>query len=65
MKKSDFLLKQTQTSDYPCIKIPYSNGKLEEKYNLIKAIKRVTFGFRTFCHLRMRILIQQNLCDII
>jgi transposase len=28
-------------------------------------IKRVAFGFRTFRHLRMRILIQQNLCDII
>ncbi|MDT2463849.1 hypothetical protein P7E09_20760 [Enterococcus avium] len=32
---------------------------------MIKVIKRVVFGFRTFRHLRMRILIQQNLCDII
>ncbi|MDT2404716.1 transposase, partial [Enterococcus avium] len=47
------------------LKYPYSNGKLEGKNNLIKVIKRVVFGFRTFRHLRMRILIQQNLCDII
>lgn len=47
------------------LKYPYSNGKLEGKNNLIKAIKRVAFGFRTFRHLRMRIPIQQNLWDII
>ncbi|MDB1680309.1 MULTISPECIES: transposase [Enterococcus] len=43
----------------------YSNGKLEGKNNLIKVIKRIVFGFRTFRHLRKRILIQQNLCEII
>ena len=45
--------------------ISFSNGKLEGKNNLIKVIKRFAFGFRTFCHLRKRILIQQNLYEII
>ncbi|MEG7622163.1 transposase [Enterococcus durans] len=45
--------------------ISFSNGKLEGKNNLIKVIKRIAFGFRTFCHLRKRILIQQNLYEII
>ncbi|MFY1069107.1 ISL3 family transposase [Enterococcus sp. AD013-P3] len=47
------------------LKSPYSNGKLEGKNNLIKVIKRIAFGFRTFRHLRMRVLIQQNICEII
>lgn len=47
------------------LKYPYSNGKLEGKNNLIKVIKRIAFGFRTFRHLRMRVLIQQNICEII
>ncbi|MGH1866803.1 transposase [Enterococcus durans] len=45
--------------------ISFSNGKLEGKNNLIKVIKRIAFGFKTFRHLRKRILIQQNLCEII
>lgn len=47
------------------LKFPYSNGKLEGKNNLIKVIKRIAFGFKTFRHLRMRVLIQQNICEII
>lgn len=43
---------------------PYSNGKLEGKNNLIKVIQRIAFGFRTFKHLRKRILIQQGVLDI-
>ena len=45
--------------------ISFSNGKLEGKNNLIKVIKRIAFGFNTFRHLRKRILIQQNLYEII
>ncbi len=43
---------------------PYSNGKLEGKNNVIKVIQRIAFGFRTFKHLRKRILIQQGVLDI-
>ncbi|HIY58069.1 MAG TPA: ISL3 family transposase [Candidatus Tetragenococcus pullicola] len=43
---------------------PYSNGKLEGKNNLIKVIQRIAFGFRTFKHLRKRVLIQQGVLDI-
>nr|WP_276202765.1 hypothetical protein [Bavariicoccus seileri] len=31
----------------------------------MKVIKRIAFGFRTFYHLRMRVLIQQDICQII
>nr|WP_276532595.1 transposase [Enterococcus italicus] len=41
------------------------NCYLEGKNNLIKVIKRIAFGFRTFRHLRMRVLIQQSICEII
>lgn len=43
---------------------PYSNGKLEGKNRLIKVIQRIGFGFRTFRHLRKRILIQQDVLSI-
>ncbi|WP_317915742.1 transposase, partial [Tetragenococcus halophilus] len=44
---------------------PYSNGKLEGKNNLIKVIQRIAFGFRSFNHLRKRVLIQQGLLEIL
>ncbi|MEK0175410.1 ISL3 family transposase, partial [Tetragenococcus halophilus] len=44
---------------------PYSNGKLEGKNNLIKVIQRIAFGFRTFQHLRKRVLIQQGLLEVL
>ncbi|WP_339360166.1 ISL3 family transposase, partial [Tetragenococcus halophilus] len=44
---------------------PYSNGKLERKNNLIKVIQRIAFGFRSFNHLRKRVLIQQGLLEIL
>jgi transposase len=43
----------------------YSNGKLEGKNNLIKVIKRIAFGFRTFKHLRLRVMIQQYRFELI
>ena len=64
-KKAILYLNKHKQAIINALKYPYSNGKLEGKKNLIKVIKRVAFGFRTFRHLRMRILIQQNLCDII
>ncbi|MDT2483955.1 transposase, partial [Enterococcus avium] len=64
-KKAVLYLNKHKQAIINALKYPYSNGKLEGKNNLIKVIKRVAFGFRTFRHLRMRILIQQNLCDII
>ncbi|MBU5368831.1 transposase, partial [Enterococcus avium] len=64
-KKAILYLNKHKQAIINALKYPYSNGKLEGKNNLIKVIKRVAFGFRTFRHLRMRILIQQNLCDII
>lgn len=45
-------------------KFPYSNGKIEGKNNLIKAIQRVAFGFHKFINMRKRILIQQEVLCI-
>lgn len=64
-KKAVIYLNKHRTAIINALKYPYSNGKLEGKNNLIKVIKRIAFGFRTFRHLRKRVLIQQNLCDII
>lgn len=35
----------------------YSNGRIEGTNNLIKVIKRIAFGYRTFSHFKTRILI--------
>ncbi|EME5464079.1 transposase [Enterococcus faecalis] len=64
-KKAILSLNKYKKGIINALKYPYSNGKLEGKNNLIKVIKRIAFGFRTFRHLRMRVLIQQNLCEII
>lgn len=64
-KKAIRYLRKHEEAITNSLKYPYSNGKLEGKNNLIKVIKRIAFGFRTFRHLRMRILIQQNICEII
>ncbi|WP_162258995.1 transposase, partial [Limosilactobacillus ingluviei] len=36
---------------------PYNNGSLEGTNNVIKTIKRVAFGFRSFPNFRLRILL--------
>ena len=64
-KKALLYLQKHQKEIINAFIYPYSNGKLEGKNNLIKVIKRIAFGFRTFRHLRMRVLIQQNICQII
>lgn len=64
-KKAIRYLRKHKEAITNSLKYPYSNGKLEGKNNLIKVIKRIAFGFQTFRHLRMRVLIQQNICEII
>lgn len=64
-KKSIRYLKKHKKAITSSLNYPYSNGKLEGKNNLIKVIKRIAFGFRTFRNLRKRVLIQQNICEII
>lgn len=64
-KKSLCYLKKHQQSIERSFAFPFSNGKLEGKNNLIKTIQRIAFGFRTFTHLRNRVLIQQGLLEII
>ncbi|ANS60643.1 hypothetical protein BAY21_00625 [Streptococcus thermophilus] len=43
------------------MELPYSNAKLEATNNLIKVIKRNTFGFRNFENFKKRILIALNI----
>ncbi len=38
----------------------YSNGKLEGTNNLIKVIKRIAFGYRSFTNFRARVLLISN-----
>lgn len=64
-KKALLYLQKHQKAIINAFIYPYSNEKLEGKNNLIKVIKRIAFGFRTFYHLRMRVLIQQDICQII
>lgn len=64
-KKAIPYLKKHKTAISNSLKFPYSNGKLGGKNNLIKVIKRIAFGLKTFRNLRKRVLIQQNLCEII
>ena len=64
-KKSICYLIKHKTSIKHSFLYPYSNGKMEGKNNLIKVIKRIAFGFRTFRTLKMRIFIQQDLFTII
>lgn len=43
------------------LELPYSNAKLEATNNLIKVIKRNSFGFRNFDNFKTRILIALNI----
>ena len=43
------------------LQLPYSNAKLEATNNLIKLIKRNTFGFRNFYKFKKRIFIVLNI----
>ena len=43
------------------LELSYSNAKLEATNNIIKVIKRNTFGFRNFDNFKTRILIALNI----
>ncbi len=45
-------------------KYDYNNGVLEGINNLIKTMKRIAFGYKSFFHLKNRILIIRNLTTI-
>lgn len=64
-KKAILYLRKHRKAICNALMYSYSNGKLEGKNNLIKVIKRIAFGFRTFRHLRLRVLVQQGLCELI
>ena len=39
------------------MKFEYNNGIIEGTNNLIKCIKRIAFGFKSFYHFKTRILL--------
>ena len=43
---------------------PYHNGFVEGNNNFIKVLKRIEFGFRSFCRFKARIMICKNLLHI-
>ena len=46
------------------LKYNYSNGLIEGTNNLIKCIKRIAFGFRSFRRFKVRIMICKNLLSM-
>jgi len=62
--KSITYLKKYKNEVVAALKNSYSNGKLEGTNNLIKVIKRIAFGFRTFKNFKSRILLQQGIFTI-
>ena len=58
-KSIKYLTKQTRNVKN-ALKLPYSNGKLEGKKNLIKVLQRVSFGFRNFENMRRRIFLYEE-----
>ncbi|SHH49575.1 transposase [Asaccharospora irregularis] len=39
----------------------YTNARVEGKNNTIKVLKRVSFGFRSFKNLRLRVLLREKI----
>lgn len=60
MRKSIKSIKTNYSYLINMINSPYSNGVLEGINNKIKVIKRISFGFRSFLHMKARILITQG-----
>ncbi|HBC2593791.1 TPA: ISL3 family transposase [Enterococcus faecium] len=58
-KSLKYLTKHTR-SIKNSLRLPYSNGKLEGKNNLIKVFQRVAFGFRNFENMRRRIFLYEE-----
>ena len=46
------------------MKYPYSNGKIEAKNTHIKTLKRVSYGFKSFENMKLRIFMINNLIEI-
>ncbi len=61
-KSLKYLAKHTR-SIKNALRLPYSNGKLEGKNNLIKVFQRVAFGFRNFENMRRRIFLYEEKCQ--
>ena len=59
-KSLKYLTKHTR-SIKNSLRLPYSNGKLEGKNNLIKVLQRVSFGFRNFENMRRRIFLYEKI----
>ncbi|WP_078055021.1 transposase [Erysipelothrix larvae] len=60
MKKAINTLTKYEVSVSNALKYPYSNGRLEGTNNLIKVIKRIAFGYRSFENFRTRVLLICN-----
>ncbi|MGX7238069.1 transposase [Enterococcus phoeniculicola] len=65
LEKAVLYLRKHRKAICNALMYSYSNRKLEGKINLNQVIKRIAFGFRTFRHLRLRILVQQGLFELI
>ncbi|MGX7304383.1 transposase, partial [Enterococcus columbae] len=42
---------------------PYSNGKIEAKNTHIKTLKRVSYGFRSFVNMKLRLFLMNGLIE--
>ena len=58
-KSLKYLTKHTRSIKNALI-LPYSNGKLEGKNNLIKVLQRIAFGLRNFENMRRRISLYEE-----
>lgn len=43
---------------------PYSNGKIEAKNTHIKTLKRVSYGFKSFENMKIRIYMINHLIEV-
>lgn len=60
MQKAIETLKKYDSYIMNSLSYPYSNGILEGTNNLIKVIKRIAFGFRSYDNFRARVLLCAN-----
>ena len=60
MKKSVRTLLENEQGIRNALKYSYSNGVIEGTNNLIKVIKRIAFGYRSFVSFKIRILLITN-----
>jgi len=65
MKTSIKTIKENYEYIINSLKYKYTNGVLEGINNKIKVIKRVAFGYRSFYHFKVRILIVHKLSKLI